>query len=324
MAVYTKITTSQLQQHLKNYQLGELLKVNEIIDGIDNSNFIIHTTQNKFILTIFEKRINPQDLPFFINLKEHLAQKNISCPKPIANKNNEFITKFINKDSVIVSFLNGKTLQANQQGYYLNITNKHCQQVGQVLAKMHLAVSDFKGYRNNDLGINNFQNLFNKFAKNLPEYQKGLDQEIANGIELLSSLWQKNHNQKMPSHAVHLDLFADNVFFDDQQNLTGVIDFYFAGNDLLILDLAITVNAWCFDQTKFNNEKFLNMLDSYQKIREINSYEKKFLNIALATASLRFLLTRLHDMFFTNKNSLVKIKDPQEYLEKFRYFKQQI
>lgn len=324
MAVYTKITSSQLQQHLKNYQLGELLKFTEIIDGIDNSNFIIHTTQDKFILTIFEKRINHQDLPFFINLKEHLAQKNISCPKPIANKNNQFITKFINKDSVIVSFLNGKTLQANQQGYYLNITNKHCQQVGQVLANMHLAVSDFKGYRNNDLGINNFQNLFNKFAKNLSEYQKGLDQEIANGIELLSSLWQKHHNQKMPSYAVHLDLFADNVFFDDQQNLTGVIDFYFAGNDLLIYDLAITVNAWCFDQTKFNNEKYLKMLDSYQKIREINNYEKKFLNIALASASLRFLLTRLHDMFFTNKNSLVKIKDPQEYLEKFRYFKQQI
>jgi len=324
MAVYTKITTSQLQQHLKNYELGELLKITEIVDGIDNSNFIIHTTQNKFILTIFEKRINPADLPFFINLKEHLAQKKISCPKPIANKNNEFITKFLNKNSVIVSFLNGKTLQPNDQGYYLNITTKHCQQVGQTLAKMHLAVSDFKGYRNNDLSINNFQNLFAKFANKLEQYQRGLNEEIADGIAVLNSLWQNHHPMQMPKNAVHLDLFADNVFFDDQQNLTGVIDFYFAGVDLLIYDLAITINAWCFDETKFNYEKYTNMLDSYQNIREINNTEKNFLEIALATASMRFLLTRLHDMFFTDKNSLVKIKDPQEYLQKFRYFKQKL
>lgn len=324
MAVYTKINDQDLAQHLEKYDIGELVKITEIVDGIDNSNFIIETKKNKFILTIFEKRINPADLPFFINLKKHLACKNISCPAPIVDKSGQMINKIANKDSVIVSFLQGKTLRPDTNGYYLTITNKHCQEVGRTLAKMHLAVDDFKDYRANDLGINNFSKLFNKFSNLVEDYQANLKAEITENINFLEQTWNRHKTSEMPSGAMHLDLFADNVFFDDQQNLSGVIDFYFAGNELKIYDLAITINAWCFDELNFNQQKFLIMLDSYQQIRKITNIELNFLNIALATASMRFLLTRLHDMFFTNKNSLVTVKNPQEYLQKFRFFKNKI
>lgn len=316
MAVYTKINFEELSQHLKNYDVGELVEYVEIIDGIDNSNFIVKTTRNTFIFTIFESRIDKNSLPYFINFKEHLASKNISCPAPIKAKNLQTILDFKNKKTALVSFLSGATLKPNNDGYYYNITSNHCFQVGGMLAKMHLASKDFKLSRDNDLAVKDFENLFNKFKHLLDDYDPILNKLITSTLKSLNGNWKLD----LETSSCHLDLFPDNVFFDEKNQISGVIDFYFSANDLLIYDFAIVVNAWCFDKTNFNFDKFEALLNSYQKIRPFNSNELNFLETALIGASMRFLLTRLHDMFFTPKNSLVKIKNPIEYKEKLLFF----
>jgi homoserine kinase type II len=317
MAVYTKITQQQLANHLAQYQLGELLSMHEIIDGIDNSNFIINTTTGKYIFTIFESRIKSQDLPFFINLKQHLANKNISCPLPINNKQGNNISDFANKSTAIVSFLDGQTLKPHSDGYYYNITAQHCFEVGKQLAKMHLATADFLAYRHNDLGCLELSKFAHKFSHQL-------DPLIPTVLSFLEQSWQQNCQNTGPLIPCHLDLFPDNVFFDDRQNLTGVIDFYFAANDLPIYDFAIVVNAWCFDKTTFNQHKFEQLLMGYQAYRIFTQAEMLLLPIANIAAATRFYLTRLSDKIFTKPDSLVKIKDPSEYLAKLQYFCQNL
>ncbi len=322
MAVYTKINDLEISSYLNNYSIGELVNLHEIIDGIDNSNFILQTTAGKFILTIFEKRINEKDLPFFINFKLNLAKNGINCPRPILDNKGEVINKIAGKNSVIVSFLNGKTLKTAIDGYYESITVNHCQEVGKLLAKMHLSSIDYQATRINDLSVNNFLVIFKKFSNLIEQYQNGLTAEIIQNIEFLQKNWDKNI-ANLPSAPAHLDLFPDNVFFEKNE-LSGVIDFYFSANEILIYDLAIAINAWCFDRLNFNQQKFIALIDSYKNIRNIGKNEEEFLEIALLGASMRFLLTRLYDMFFTDKNSLVKIKDPLEYLHKMRFFKSNI
>lgn len=321
MAVYTKISATEINQHLTKYDLGTLVKFTEIIEGIDNSNFILETTKGKFILTIFESRINENDLPFFISLKLHLAKSGICCPRPVLDKSGLAISELNGKKSVIVTFLSGTTLKNRTDGYYETITSSHCFEVGKVLAQLHLAAEDFKMSRKNDLGINGWKPLFSKFQSLLENYQKNLCQEILGDLDFLKNSWRFD----LPVAAAHLDLFPDNVFFGEDQRLSGVIDFYFAANDALIYDFAVIVNAWCFDNKNiFSQNKFDEMLRGYEEVRQFSDEEKEFLEIALVGAAMRFLLTRLHDMFFTSKNSLVKIKDPQEYLAKLRFFRARV
>ena len=345
MAVYTKLTHQEIANFLKqNYTIGDLVSFKEIIDGIDNSNFIIQTNFGKFILTIFESRIIKDELPFFMNLKLHLAQRNIRCAKPINNNSNSLISAIKNKPAAIVSFLDGKTLNAENSGLYSSITVNHCKQIGKTLANLHNAVIDFEGYRKNDLGVLGWRNLFNKISHQIESYQDGLKQELEAYIEFVENNWVVAKTLQNPDDftphqlqennlsqgdfsfgAIHADLFPDNVFFDKKSNVSGVIDFYFAANDLFIYDVAIIINAWCFDQgNQFSEEKCQAILQSYKEVINLSierfETELKFLKVALVGASLRFLLTRLHDLFFTTKDSLVKVKNPQEYLQKIRYF----
>lgn len=321
MAVYTRLTKEDIEKHLENYPLGKLIDFKEIVEGIDNSNFILVTQKGKFILTIFEARIQKDELPFFINFKLHLAKKGICCPKPILNNLGEAISDLKGKKSAIASFLSGTTLKTREDGYYDTITTKHCYEVGKILAKMHLAAADFEMLRENDLGVKGWRNLLLKFENLLEEYEENIATEISENIDFLERNWIEN----LPSAAVHVDLFPDNVFFDENSNLSGVIDFYFAANDVLIYDFAVVVNAWCFDEhNNFIEEKFSEMMRGYEELREFLDEEKIFLKTALLGAAMRFLLTRLHDMFFTPKDSLVKIKDPQEYLSKVRFFKSKL
>ncbi len=339
MAVYTKFTRSEISTHLTNYSLGKLIDFQEIIEGIDNSNFIVETTgrndscvENKFILTVFESRINKKDLPFFINFKTHLAKNKIHCPRPILDNKGEAIVDLQGKKSSIVTFLSGKNLKTQDDGYYNNITAQHCFEVGKMLGKMHLAAQDFAMRRKNDLGVEAWSPLFARFKdleifSNLTEKfseplsQKNLKQEIMDALIFLEKSWRFD----LPSFATHLDLFPDNVFFDENQKISGVIDFYFAANDALIYDFAIAVNAWCFDEkNNFSQEKFFALQNGYENFRKFSSKEIDFLEIALCGAAMRFLLTRLHDKIFTSKNSLVKIKDPQEYLIKLQFFKNKL
>ncbi len=318
MAVYTRLTKEEISKHLQNYQIGDFLDFTEIMAGIDNSNFILKTTKGKFILTIFEARINKDELPFFINLKLHLAKKGIHCPKPILDNQGLVIVDLKGKKSTIVTFLSGKTLEPQDDGYYSNITPGHCFEVGKELARMHLAATDYTAPRVNDLGVKGFRKLFNKFSNQIDETLKN---EITQNLNFLEDKWSAD----LPSAAVHVDLFPDNVFFDENAKLSGVIDFYFAANDFLIYDFAVSANAWCFDEkNNFIEEKFLQLLKGYESVRTFSPAEKDFLNLALMAASMRFLLTRLHDKIFTPKDSLVKIKNPQEYLEKLRFFKSKL
>ncbi|MBU6338533.1 MAG: homoserine kinase [Rickettsiales bacterium] len=321
MAVYTRLTAAEINQHLiDNYQIGELVSFKEIVEGIDNSNFIIDTKKGRYILTIFEKRINKEELPFFINFKLHLANNGICCPCPILDNKGGTIVDLKGRKSVIVSFLNGAVLKPEENGYYKNITSKHSFEVGKVLAKLHEAAKGFNMKRENELGVNGFRNLFKKFEHLIDDYQKDLGDEISQIIDFL----EVNYRQDLPSAAIHADLFPDNVFFDEKQNVSGVIDFYFAANDLLIYDFAIIVNAWCFDENNnFIEERFSQMMKGYNEVRKFSSSELNFLQISFIAAAMRFLLTRLHDMFFTPKDSLVKVKNPQEYLIKLRYFRAQ-
>jgi len=317
MAVYTKLTKEEIANHLKqNYQIGELQDFKEIVAGIDNSNFVI-SSDKKYILTIFESRIKPEELPFFIDLKGHLSLKGVRCPKPILNNAGSSISDLKGKKSSIVTFLEGTMLEPRQDGLYESITPKHCFEVGKTAAQMHLAAQDFDQNRFNDVGVFGFDELLGKFRHLMEGYQPGLLEKIDTQIESLTSSWKKD----LPNVAAHLDLFPDNVFFDENQNLSGVIDFYFAANDLMIYDFAVIVNAWCFDENiEFTEEKYAQMLKGYESVRPFSDPETDFLNTALQAASMRFLLTRLHDMFFTPKDSLVNVKDPAEYLKKIEFF----
>ncbi len=303
MAVYTKVSSDEIANHLAQYSIGSLISFSEIIQGIDNSNFIIITTKGKFILTIFESRIDKEELPFFMNLKLHLAQKGIHCPYPILDNKGAVIVDLKGKKSSIVTFINGKSLE--------KITTESCFEVGKTMAKLHLAAADFSMSRKNELGVDGFRNLFLKFAHLLDSYQKDLGEEILETLDFLEKSWRHN----LPSAPTHLDLFCDNIFFDENQKISGVIDFYFAANDLLIYDFAITATAW-------NNVE--DLMHGYEEIRKFSSEEKDFLKIALVAASMRFFLTRLHDIFFTPKDSLVVVKNPQEYLDKLRFFRSKI
>jgi len=210
MAVFTKLTNSEIASHLAKYSIGELLSFQEIVAGIDNSNFLLNTTKGKFILTIFESRINKDDLPFFINLKLHLAQNKILCPRPIPdNKGQVIVDLKEKKKSVIVTFLDGSILQPQDDGYYSNITKKHCAEVGKLLASMHIAAENFSLQRKNDLAVEGFKPLFQKIEEHVEHYQKNLHQEILQEIDFVQKVWKPN----LPRIAAHLDLFPDNVFF---------------------------------------------------------------------------------------------------------------
>jgi homoserine kinase type II len=314
MAIYTKLTRQEIIDHLTNYKLGTLINFKEIIEGIDNTNLIIETTQGRFILTIFESRIDKNSLPFFINFKIHLAQKGICCPIPIVANSGASIVDLKGKKSTIVTFLNGKSLKAREDGYYDNITPNHCYEIGNVLARLHLATTDFNMSRENELNPLVLRNLFNK----IQYLHRDLRAEILENLDFLEKNWQSN----LPSGASHLDLFPDNVFFNQEGKMSGVIDFYFAANDLLIYDFAIAVNAWCFDErNNFDQQKFDEILRGYEEVRKFSAQEKEFLKIALVGAAMRFLLTRLHDMFAVSTETLIKIKNPKEYLAKLRFFK---
>lgn len=321
MAVYTKLDFSDIADFLKNYEIGELVSFKEIIDGIDNSNFIIETDSGRFILTIFESRINKDELPFFINLKAHLAAQKVCCPNPIANKNGDLINKIKGKEALIVTFLSGATLKPQENGVYASIKPQHCFEIGKNLAILHLGVHDFKENKFNELGIKGFGNLFGKMADKIDSYEAGLKAEIENYLDFLQKKWSPEIASNLASGVVHADLFPDNVFFDENDKISGIIDFYFSATDLFIYDLAIIINAWAFDaKNQFDQEKFEQILKGYETIRKLPKEEKEFLNIALVAAALRFLLTRLYDTFNTPKGSLVKIKNPQEYLQKIRFF----
>jgi len=307
MAVFTIISKKDLDLFIKNYDIGELLSFDGILEGIENTNYKIVTSKDVFILTIFEKRMEESDLPFFINLKKHLAKKNFPCPQPIEDKNGRAINAFKNKTCIITSYLDG--------GKTKKISEDHCKQVGNFLSLLHKNTEDFKKIRNNRLDYDEWFKIYLKCnSVNSPKFKDYIE-----NIKIELSFLKKNWPTDIPIGIVHADVFQDNVFFKNNI-FSGLIDFYFSCNDFLAYDISLTINAWCFDEKNiFNQNKFKLLIQGYEKNRLLTKKEEDSLSILLRGASLRILLTRLHDQLFHEKGAFVKPKDPKEYFEILKF-----
>jgi len=312
MAVYTKLDKKDIEEVLLNYSIGKLRSFKGIQDGIENTNYYLLVDEKKYILTIYEKRINPEDLPFFSELMAGLDKKNYKCPVPIINNKNKTISDYKNKKLMIVSFLEGKAKQV--------LTPYDCKQVGAEVAKMHEITKKFKIKRNNNLSVKSWRKLFNLVKDQCVKINKDLPRLIeANLIDV-----EKNWPNNLPSGIIHADLFSDNIFFHNEK-FNGIIDFYFSCNDFYSFEIAICFNALCFDGQKnnlsFNVTKAKNFIDGYSLIRKLSDEEKGSIKVLSQGAALRFLLTRVFDALNTVEGAIVKVKDPLEYLKRLEFHK---
>jgi len=308
MAVYTDVAADELAEFLGRYDIGELLSYKGIAEGVENSNFLLHARGGYFILTLYEKRVARDDLPFFLGLMTHLARHGISCPQPLKNRSGEALGTLAGRPAAIINFLEGVWPRKPNAS--------HCAGVGEALARMHLAGGDFAMSRANALSVSGWRPLFDQAASRADEVQPGLRDFIAAELDHLESgIWPKN----LPQGVIHADLFPDNVFFLDEK-LSGIIDFTFACNDFLAYDVAICLNAWCFEADhSFNVTKARAFLGGYGRERRLSGAEQDALPILARGAALRFLLTRLVDFLNVPKGALVRPKDPLEYVRKLRF-----
>jgi homoserine kinase type II len=307
MAVYTDVAAEDLAEFLKNYDIGELLSYKGIAEGVENSNFLVHTSKGAYILTLYEKRVADDDLPYFLSLMAHLAERGVSCPQPARNRNGEVYSTLAGRPAAIINFLEGVWPRRP------NAT--HCAGVGQALAKMHLAGRDFALFRKNPLSVDGWRPLFDLASARADSVQAGLRDMIARELDHLEACWPSD----LPVGVIHADLFPDNVFFLGER-LSGLIDFPFSCNDILAYDVAICLNAWCFEPDHaFNVTKARALLNAYGRERKLSDAEQDALPQLARGASLRFLLTRLVDFLNVPPGALVKPKDPLEYVRKLRF-----
>ncbi len=311
MAVYTRVSEQDLKDFLQNYNLGSLVSHEGIAQGVENTNYHVFTDMGRYILTLFENRVDPFDLPFFFAFTDHLAQKGIACPKAMAAKNGETILELNGRSAALISFLEGKGVEPS------DITPDHCAQVGTWLGEMHLAAQDFDQSRPNTVGLPEWRRLATRTQGRANEVAPGLANIIDEELDYLEKNWPLD----LPVAAVHADLFPDNVFFNEGR-LSGIIDFYFTATEALAYDFAITVNAWCFDE---DNRLSLDRLDKlkwhYEEKRPLSARERECLPLLCRGAAMRILMTRLHDWVFHPEGALVKPKDPREYLGRLLFYR---
>ena len=306
MAVYTKINKKDIFYINKKFNIEKIISFKGIKQGIENTNYLLISKNKKFILTIFEKRVLKNEIPFFMKLMDKLNISKINCPKPLRTINGNYLIKLKNKTACIVSFLEGKDKE--------KLNPKNCFEIGKIIARMHLVTKKMKIYRKNSMGIKNLDPLL-KSIKFKSNKSNNLKKFLVNNLKNIKKNWPK----KLPNGIIHGDLFIDNIFFK-KNKLSGVIDFYFAGNDFFMYEIAICINALCFDKKKskfeINKQKIKNLIKGYESIKKISLKEKKSLNILCKGAAIRYLLTRLYDYSNTPKTALIKIKNPNEYYQK--------
>ena len=302
MAVFTKLEKIEIENFLSSYNIGKLEKYSEIIEGIENTNYKIICDSKPYILTIFEKRVKEEDLPFFINLKLYLSQTKFKCPTPIKNKEGNIINIIKDKKAIIISFMEGKKLDLPD--------SNECLEVGKMIGNLHNLTMDFNGRRENSLDIEEWKSLFNKCEETKNVKFQNILTELKKEINFLENSWPSN----LPEGIIHADLFKDNIFFENGK-ITGVIDFYFSCYHFLLYDISIVINDWCFDTNGevFNKEFFNLIIKGYSTNRNLSDEELKFFNIILRAAAVRILITRLHDFLFHPKDAIVIKKDPHQY-----------
>jgi homoserine kinase type II len=307
MAVYTEIGDDDLRAFTALYDIGEVLSCKGIAEGVENSNFLLTTERANFILTLYEKRVARADLPFFIALMDHLAHQGVACPTPVRAKDGEALRELCGRPAAIVTFLNGM--------WPRRIEAFHCAALGGALARLHLAGESLAMARPNDLGVAGWRPLYESCRERAGELQPGLAAELGEDLAFLEAAWPGN----LPTGVIHADLFPDNVFFRDRA-VSGLIDFYFACTDFLAYDIAICLNAWCFEQDlSFNVTKARLLVQSYRAARPLGLAELAALPLLARGGALRFLLTRLYDWLNQTPGALVRPKDPLEYLKRLRF-----
>ena len=306
MAVYTKINKKNILYINKKFEIEKIINFKGIKQGIENTNYLLRSKNKKFILTIFEKRVVRKEIPFFMNLMDELNNSKINCPKPLKNKNGKYLIKINNKIACIVSFLKGKDKKS------LNL--KNCHDIGKTIAEMHLSTKKINFFRKNSMGVKFLNPLLNSIKFKSKKFTN-IEKFLKTNFKDIKKKWPK----KLPHGIIHGDLFIDNIFFKNNK-LSGIIDFYFAANDFFMYEIAICINALCFDKknSKFllNKKKVKNLIKGYESIKKISVKEKKSLNILCRGAAMRYFLTRLYDYTNTPKTALIKIKDPREYYQK--------
>jgi len=307
MAVYTDVSAEDLTDFLRAYDLGDLLSYKGIAEGVENSNFLVHTSRGHCFLTLYEKRVAPEDLPFFLGLMEHLAARGLNCPQPVKNRAGAVIGWIAGRPAAVVTFLDGMSTRRPSVA--------HCAAVGAALAKLHLAGADFPMRRRNALSVDGWRPLYVAAAAGADGVQPGLRDTIEREVTMLEGAWPSG----LPEGVIHADLFPDNVFFLGDR-LSGLIDFYFACTDTLAYDVAICLNAWCFEPDhSYNVTKGRALLQGYAAARPLSAEERACLPLLARGAALRFLLTRLVDWLNVPPGALVRPKDPLEYFRKLRF-----
>lgn len=307
MAVYTEVPDDEMAAFVARYGIGDLLSAKGIAEGVENSNYLVHTTRGFYILTLYEKRVNPADLPFFIELMQHLAGRGLNCPVPVLDASGQALGTLSGRPAAIVSFLDGLSVRRPGAG--------HCGEVGRALALLHRAGADFAMTRVNALSVPGWRPLAEQAGADADKVSPGLAQRVMAEIAVHEARWP----QHLPGGVIHADLFPNNVFFIGEK-LSGVIDFYFACTDAYAYDLAICLNSWCFEaDSSFNLTKGQAMLAGYESVRQLGEAEVAALPALCRGSALRFLLTRLVDWLNVPPGALVKPHDPLEYDRKLAF-----
>lgn len=307
MAVYTDINEDELAACLQDYNIGTLLSYKGIAEGVENTNFLLRTTTGTFILTLYEKRVNKDDLPFFLGLMEHLAARDLSCPLPVHRNDGDVLSELAGRPAAIITFLEGMWLRKPQA--------KHCRELGVAMANFHLKGQDFQIQRQNALALSDWRPLWNLAREKADTVQSGLAIEIDRQLDELEANWPEN----LPNGVIHADLFPDNVFFIGDK-LSGLIDFYFACNDTFAYDISICINAWCFEADgAFNMTKAMAFFKGYESIRKLEPGERQAMPLLARGSAMRFFLTRLYDWINVPDGAFVVKKDPLEYLRRLRF-----
>jgi homoserine kinase type II len=311
MAVYTEIDDASLDALLAEYDIGAVVSCKGIAEGIENSNYLLVTEKGTFILTLYEKRVKAEDLPFFLALMDHLAAKGIKSPTPVHGRDGRALRQAAGRPAAIVSFLQGV--------WHHRPTARHCAALGQAIAEMHLAGADFSRKRANDLGLSGWRKLAQACGTGADRITPGLQSKIADELAALEEAWPDPARSKLPRGVIHADIFPDNVFFLGE-TVSGIIDFYFACEDFYSYELAIVLNAWCFEPDgEFNVTKARHLLKAYRAVRPLGPEEISNLVLFARGAALRFLLTRAYDWLNQVPGAYVKPKDPLEYLHKLEF-----
>jgi homoserine kinase type II len=307
MAVYTDFSDEEFGAFMARYDLGSVLSVKGIAEGVENSNYLLSTDRGQFILTLYERRVDPADLPFFLGLMEHLAGNGISCPLPVRDRSGNPLSRLAERPAAIVTFLSGMWVRRPKID--------HCVQVGEALARLHLAAEGFALKRPNALSLDAWRPLFAQCGGRADEVIPGLTAEIEHELRYLEANWPR----KLRAGVIHADLFQDNVFFLNGK-LSGLIDFYFACNDMLAYDVAVCINAWCFEADgSLNVTKSRALLSAYQAVRRMSAAEVAALPLLARGSALRFLLTRLYDWLTVPKGALVVPKNPADFYKRLRF-----